>query len=374
MRNLSLKRMASGLLAMIMVIVFLPATFFNVFAADESYGDALDTAIIIADLHIGTKYSGTNPTDSASKQTLLQNVLTQIKDDKTVSTVTSAGDMYSSNSNTITGNASTVTGWVQSVFTGLDTSSINYVWSDHDRNATDIDKKSQLVYGAGADGQYGTEDDANYYIYLLSMADLATFERYVSFYTDAEVTAHVAEFEEAVSILKTDRPLLIVGHQPLYNRRGDNAHALEWVTAINKVAQYRDVAYFFGHNHNYDEDSDYYYAKGSVMPVPTSEGTGYAPAPTEVEVTLNFTHISAGYMDPGSSYTNNARLGTAMAVTIYENGIGFMKMVGIVTAASMVAATGLVLTSDAARRTAKNVAGAVEKTGRKMGDLVDKME
>lgn len=50
-----------------------------------------------------------------------------------------------------------------------------------------------------------------------------------------------------------------------------------------------------------------------------------------------------------------------------------MKMVGIVTAASMVAATGLVLTSDAARRTAKNVAGAVEKTGRKMGDLVDKM-
>ena len=51
-----------------------------------------------------------------------------------------------------------------------------------------------------------------------------------------------------------------------------------------------------------------------------------------------------------------------------------MKMVGIVTAASMVAATGLVLTSDAARRTAKNVAGAVEKTGRKMGNLVDKLD
>lgn len=51
-----------------------------------------------------------------------------------------------------------------------------------------------------------------------------------------------------------------------------------------------------------------------------------------------------------------------------------MKVVGLVTAVSALAATGLVLTSDAARRTAKDVAGAVEKTGRKMGDLVDKMD
>ncbi len=50
-----------------------------------------------------------------------------------------------------------------------------------------------------------------------------------------------------------------------------------------------------------------------------------------------------------------------------------MKAVTLVTAVSVVAATGLVLTSDAARRTAKDVAGAVERTGRKMGNLVDKM-
>ena len=50
-----------------------------------------------------------------------------------------------------------------------------------------------------------------------------------------------------------------------------------------------------------------------------------------------------------------------------------MKAVAVVTAMSALAATGLVLTSDAARKTAKNVAGAVEQTGRKMGNLVDKM-
>ena len=52
---------------------------------------------------------------------------------------------------------------------------------------------------------------------------------------------------------------------------------------------------------------------------------------------------------------------------------GVMKMVTFVTAVSVVAATGLVLASDAARRTAKGMANAVENAGHKMGQVIDKM-
>lgn len=51
-----------------------------------------------------------------------------------------------------------------------------------------------------------------------------------------------------------------------------------------------------------------------------------------------------------------------------------MKAAGIVTAMSVAAATGLMMTGNAARRAAKSVAGTVEKTGRKMGKAISRMK
>jgi hypothetical protein len=51
-----------------------------------------------------------------------------------------------------------------------------------------------------------------------------------------------------------------------------------------------------------------------------------------------------------------------------------MKAAGIVTAVSVAAATGLMMTGNTARRAAKNAAAAVEQTGRKMGKVIKRMK
>ena len=319
----NMKRFVSMLLCFVMLLGFLPAGA----AVADAAETPLDAAVIFSDLHIGT-----NSSQNSSKQTLVENVLTAIKNDyPNVSTVNSAGDMFSSNESTISGDASTVTGWVQSVFDVP----VNYVWSDHDRAATDISKESRLVYGAGADNTYGTSDDGNYYIYLLSMADLSSWDRYsAGFYSESQISQHIEAFKTAVAGLNEDTPLFIVGHQPLFDNRGDNGHAYKWVMAINEIAADRDVTYFFGHNHKYDVISgtpnDYYYPVGSTMSVPTTtvlSGTGYNTDLDDVDVKLEFTHVCAGYMNPettGSYSSSTSRLGTAVAAVIYDDHIDYV--------------------------------------------------
>ena len=311
MQHISFKRMMAMLLALVIVVGLLPV---SVLAAESTVTGEFsgtstveDAFVVFSDLHIGT--------NSTDKQALLKNVMAQIKaTGMPVSSVASAGDMYSSNESTMTGNASTVTGWVQAVF-GT-TVPVKYVWSDHDRGTNDISKESGLVY------------TGNYYVYTLSMADLSSWDRYsAGFYSADQIAQHIEAFKTTVGGLDKSKPLFIVGHQPLFNDRGDNGYAYDWVTAINEVAETMDVVYFYGHNHNYDDNKDcYYYAKGSSMIVPTTKvlsGSGYSTKLETKTVTLNFTHINAGYMDPGSSYTTNARLGTALLVTIYNNKITF---------------------------------------------------
>ena len=181
-----MKRFISMVLCLVMILGMLPLGALRVNAAETV---PLDALVVMSDLHIGT-----NKTD---KKALVENVLGAIKKDyPTVSSVNSSGDMFSSNEDTKSGNASEVDGYIYQVYPGVDT---NYVWTDHDRAATDIPMESRLVYGAGLDGTYGTKDDDNYYVYLLSMADMSTFTRYVSFYSNDEVTKHIGEFKTAVA-------------------------------------------------------------------------------------------------------------------------------------------------------------------------------
>ncbi|MBQ7229773.1 MAG: VWA domain-containing protein [Oscillospiraceae bacterium] len=309
----NMKRFVSMLLCLVMVLGFLPVSAVAADAAETP----LDAAVIFSDLHTSK---------SDYKESTLKGILNGIKNaGVTPSSVTSAGDAFSVNADSTkyTGYTSTLTGYIRDVFPDVP---VNYVWSDHDRYAVQEDgstllsNDSGLVYGAGADGQYGTDDDGNYYIFSLSMADLSTNNRYdADFHSDAEVTAAIADFTAAVEELHKDRPLFIASHQPLLDRRNDNGHAYEWATAINAAAEKMDVAYFFGHNHNYDVAQDYYYGKGETMSV-CSDSSGNAK-----NVTLNFTHMCAGYMAPSStgSTSNTTRQGVAVAITIYDDAINY---------------------------------------------------
>ena len=51
-----------------------------------------------------------------------------------------------------------------------------------------------------------------------------------------------------------------------------------------------------------------------------------------------------------------------------------MTAAGIVTARSVAAATGIMMTNTGVRRAAKNAAHTVEQTGKKMGRIVKKMK
>lgn len=345
----NVKRVLSALLVFVLVFSLIPMD------AHAAAADVVDAAIIFSDLHTSK---------SNYKQSELTSVMTAIKNTGLpVSSVTSAGDAFSVNEDSsssngpYTGKTSTLTGYIQSVLGNVP---VNYVWSDHDRYAVKADgstlpdKKSQLIYGAGNDGVYGTSDDDNYYVYSLSMGDLCSYDRYKAGfnYTEkdnkraskgytATVPEAIAGFKAAVANLDKSKPLLITSHQPLFDNRNDNAWAGDWFDAINEVAEEMDVAFFYGHNHKYDTGSDYYYAKGSTMPVATrtlsngsswnykyETGSGYKPSidlKAEKRV-LNFTHMCAGYLEPtstGSYSTSTTRLGTLIAVAIYEDSIQY---------------------------------------------------
>ena len=312
-----MKRLLALLLCVVMVVGLIPASVMGVFAAETTNTGAVeDAAIVFSDLHTSS---------SDYKESHIKKVMTALKNSgKPFSSVISAGDAFSVNSGTgYTGYTSKITGAIQSVLGNIP---VEYVWSDHDRCAvleddtTKLPKDSGFVYGAGADGTLGTDDDGKYYVFALSMADTSTNDRYnAGLYSTTEVQSHIATFTAQAAKLKQDRPLLVVAHQPLLDRRNDNGHALLWCNAINTVADSMDVVYFFGHNHKYDEASDYYYAKGSTMSVCNSSSGGA----TSVE--LKFTHVCTGYLEPtstGSYSSSGTRKNTAMAVTIYENAIG----------------------------------------------------
>ena len=361
MRKVSFgKRLLSMLLALVLILGMAPVTdisgwFPKANAADGTSNSTkvpMDAAILFSDLH-------TNK--SNYKEAELKAVMTALKNTGLPFTsVTSCGDAFSVNEDNSSSNGP-YTGYSKTLVDvilgtdGLgDTSvDVNFVWSDHDRYAVDIDgstlfdKKSKLVYGAGNDGIYGTADDANYYVYSLSMGDLCSYDRYKTGfnYTEsannrvangftATVEEAIANFQADIAKLDKSKPLLIASHQPLFDNRNDNAWAEDWCDAINEIAEDMDVVFFYGHNHKYDVASDYYYAKGSTMPVATADGwnynyetgSGYKPS-IDLKAenkTLNFTHLCAGYLEPtstGSYNSNTSRMGTVISVTVYQDSL-----------------------------------------------------
>ena len=299
------RKILALLLSLTLITGMIPATALSAFAAETN--EVVDYAIVMSDLHT---------TQSNNKASTLKGVLNAMKNDGiNATTVNSSGDMFSVNETNYNCNTSAITSAIKEVYGSAD---INYVWTDHDRTS-DISKESGLVYGTG--------EDEEYYVYLLSMADLSSWDRYgAGFYSASEISNHIEAFRTTVAGLDKTKPLFIVGHQPLFNDRGDNGYAYQWVTAINEIATTMDVAYFNGHNHNYDTESNYYYEKGTTVDVPTTKvlsGSGYSTKLETKAVEFKFTHINAGYLSPSTGNSSNTRMGTALAVTIYEDSIQY---------------------------------------------------
>ena len=299
----------------------------------------IDAAVIFSDLHTRSNDGISDYTGDVSKHryteagALLTGIMGGIKQlGLPVSTVSSAGDAfavdndgdYSGGKGKFIGYTSVLNGYIRSALEDNDLP-IYYVWTDHDRyakaedNTIDLPKDSRFVYGAGEDDIYGNADDDNYYIFLLSILDTSTNERYgIQPRSATEVEASIESFLDVAEDLDTTKPLFIVAHQPLLDKRNDNGYAYKWWTAIDSIAKGMDVAYFYGHNHNYDDSSYYYYGVGDTMAVCTNSSGA------STNVTMSFAHINAGYMNPTTGTDKpSTRTGVAVGALIYEDRIEY---------------------------------------------------
>lgn len=352
-----------GFLAILVVFlsVYMPG-----YVKGDEQPEHVDSFIVLADLHTDKNTSFDENSD-AHQLKVLKGALRAAEQGSghALSNVISAGDAftvcYDQNDqphlDKHIGSTVAVTEAIQSAFVNEENKDVpvKYVWSDHDRYAdifyevTDWNtlagvpieetKKSQFIYGAGEDGAYGTADDENYYVYSLSMADMANpdnDDRYSSgFHDQATREAAMDEFVRIANTLDNSKPLFIASHQPLFAKRGDNDYALAWYECISAVAEHRDVAFFFGHNHKYDTDvnlntggellpNPYFYPYGSEVKI-AYMGTENDKEKGEYR-TINFTHFCAGYLAPTNDSDNEGcytRRGTLVGVDLFEDRIGY---------------------------------------------------
>ena len=258
-----MKRVVSLMLCIVMVFGLLPMT---VFAADNA---PIDAAVFGSDVHGGTStvesvMKGIYNADNAFNPT----------------TVSFVGDTQIA--------ASQVTAKVNNVFPNAQTI---FSYGNHDSEGNyGIEKYTGLSYSG------------NYYIYSISESDMGS---------NPDTSDFVAQVEK----MDKTKPLFILSHKPLHDRRNDNAGAAAWYEVITDAAAEMDIAFFWGHNHTSESSSDLnaYYVPNDGSEKMTIEGKSGS-------VGLNFTYLNAGYIDP----TNNpSRTKVATAVRIYEDSINY---------------------------------------------------
>ena len=292
------KRILCAVMALVLMVALLPA----VAVTAEAAGTA-ESVVFFSDLHSSA---------SNAKLKLVEDTFSAVANSVSapVSAVFSVGDAFSSNYSQDIADLSDLT---TSIRKGLGNTSahVDYAWSDHDRYGG-INNVTGLVYGAGNDNVYGNSDDGNYYVYFISMSDMTSDPRYGTSSTFSNAT--LQKFVTDTAQLDKSKPLFIASHMPLLENRGDNGNAYGWYQAINVVAAKMDVIFLHGHNHYYDKAGEYYFAKGSSMNVAGDNSSDKLP--------LNFTHITAGYLDPATTnYAGNSRQKTVIVATITDGSI-----------------------------------------------------
>ena len=289
-----MKRILSLVLCFVMLVGMMPAIALSADAA----GEVVDAALFFSDLHT---------TASSYKEQEIEAVMEGVKTSGLdFSTVTSVGDAFSSNDTVNEGR--TTAAITEAIRTGLGDAEVPvyYTWSDHDRG-TDVINFTGLMHSG-----------ENYYIYAISMSDMSSAERYgqSSTFSEEKLTA----FTNTVAGLDHTKPLFIVSHVPLHDRRDDNQYADEWYEVISAAAEQMDVVFLWGHNHTSETSVDtaaYYVAKDGSEEL-TIEDVG--------SVVPNFTYLNAGYLSPASTgiWTgSDVRQGLVVAAAIYADEITF---------------------------------------------------
>lgn len=261
-----MKRVLSLILCVAMVVGILP------FTASAAEGEVLDAAIFCSDVHgnpstVTSVFNGIKSADSTFDP----------------STASFVGDTQAT--------ASSVTSAAKEVYSDVE---CIYAFGNHDDEGNyGIDDFTGLSYG---------DENSNYYVYTISENDMS------------RSNPDTSGFTSTVSGLDKSKPMFIISHMPLHERRNDNNGAAAWYEAISEAAEQMDIAFFWAHNHTGDNAVDqaaYYVAKDGSETFTVEGGS---------TVTPNFTYLNAGYIKPPN---NAARTGVATAVRIYKNEINF---------------------------------------------------
>ena len=133
-----------------------------------------------------------------------------------------------------------------------------YTYGSHDKNATS-DSDNYFFTGAKKiDGAYlyGIDYDG------MTNASSAKTES--------------AAFTKWIDDISTIKPIIVCSHVPLHKRRGDNAGASIWLSALNSAASSHNIIFIWGHNHTGETSADtsvYYVKKGGYI---TAQGSSSA--------------------------------------------------------------------------------------------------
>jgi len=159
--------------------------------------------------------------------------------------------------------------------------------ASHDRNMSD---SAGILFGEPegfASGEFNV-----FIVPETYMADAAEAEKAAAVFTEW------AQSEE----VDANKPLVVLSHMPMHDLRGDNLGGHIWHEALNGVAAgedgevIRNIIFFHGHNHTADGE-EYYH------PVGTSLAIQGATDDESCEETINYTYITAGYLDQNGDAT-----------------------------------------------------------------------
>ena len=262
-----MKRILALVLCFVMLVGMMPAVALNAEAAERTL---LDAAVFCSDVH-------GNP----STVTSVFNGIKSMDSTFNPSTASFVGDTQCA--------SSSVTAAAQQVYPNVQ---CIYAYGNHD-----------------SEGNYGIADftglsysGENYYIYSISESSMGS--------SNPDTTG----FTSTVAGLDQTKPLFILSHLPLHERRGDSNGAPAWYAAISAAAEEMDIFFFWAHNHTSEKDVDraaYYVPNDGSESILIEYGDGEPVYP-------KFTYANAGYIDPPNT---PARNNVATAVYIYDNSV-----------------------------------------------------
>ncbi len=194
--------------------------------------------------------------DVHGKTSNLNNVLSAVKKDTAIGVVALAGDYELS--------VSQLDSSVKSAFP--DAIRI-YTTGNHDTNASGLQKTGEALV------------NEHFSIYMIAQGDFKntntvnTLKKYLATYNTNANTA--------------GKPLFVVCHMPLHDKRNDNTNADKYANLLNEYGTKMDIIYVFGHNHSV-EKTLYFINRGEEM---TPKGGS--------KMKLNFTYLTGGYIKEG---------------------------------------------------------------------------